>query len=59
MPIAITNAGGKGAALVGEDVRASIEETLYIMNVPGMAEKLISAREENLGDCVSADKLDW
>jgi len=58
-PIAITNAKGKGAVLVGEDEWASIEETLYIMGVPGMAEKLIAAHEENLGTCISADDLEW
>ena len=58
-PIAITNTKGKGAVLVGEDDWASIEETLYIMGVPGMAEKLIYAHEESLDDCISADDLDW
>ena len=58
-PIAITNTKGKGAVLVGEDDWASIEETLYIMGVPGMAEKLVAAHEESLDDCVSADELDW
>ena len=58
-PIAITNARGKGAVLVGEDDWASIEETRYIMGVPGMAEKLISAHRESLDDCVSADALEW
>lgn len=58
-PVAITTSKGKGAVLVGEDDWAAIEETLYIMGVPGMAEKLIAARDESLGDCVSADELDW
>ena len=58
-PIAITSTKGKGAVLVGEDDWASIEETLYIMGVPGMAERLIAAHEESLDDCVSADNLDW
>ena len=43
---------------MGEDDWAAIEETLYIMGVPGM-EKLIAARDEGLDDCVSADELDW
>lgn len=58
-PVAITTSKGKGAVLVGEDDWAAIEETLYIMGVPGMAEKLIAARGESLDDCVSADELDW
>lgn len=58
-PIAITNSKGKGAVLVGEDDWAAIEETLYIMGVPGMAKTLIDARNENLDDAVSADELEW
>ena len=58
-PVAITSTKGKGAVLVGEDDWASIEETLYIMGVPGMAEKLVAAHGESLDDCVSADELDW
>ena len=58
-PVAITSTKGKGAVLVGEDDWASIEETLYIMGVPGMAEKLVAAHGESRDDCVSADELDW
>jgi antitoxin YefM len=58
-PVAITNSKGKGAVLVGEDDWAAIEETLYIMSVPGMTEKLITAHNEDLDDCVTADNLDW
>lgn len=58
-PIAITNAKGKGAVLVGEDDWAAIEETLYIMGVPNMTEKLLAAKEEDVDECVTADQLDW
>ena len=58
-PVAITNSKGKGAVLVGEDDWSAIEETLYILGTPGMAEKLIEAHGESLDDCVPADALDW
>ena len=58
-PIAITSSKSKGAVLVGEDDWAAIEETLYIMGVPGMAEKLLSARDEKTEDCFPADSLEW
>ena len=58
-PVAITNSKGKGAVLVGEDDWSAIEETLYILSTPGMAEKLVEARSESLEDCVPADALDW
>ena len=37
-PISITNSRGKGTVLIGEDDWAAIEETLYLMNIPGMTE---------------------
>ena len=58
-PVAITSSKGKGAVLVGEDEWAAIEETLYIMGVPGMAEKLIDARSEALDECGTIEDLDW
>lgn len=58
-PIAITTSKGKGAVLIGEDDWAAIEETLYLAEIPGMAEKLIKAHNEDLSDSVSADSLGW
>lgn len=58
-PVAITSTKGKGAVLVGEDEWAAIEETLYLMGIPGMAEKLVDARNEDVADCVPASNLDW
>lgn len=58
-PISITNTRGKGAVLVGEDDWAAIEETLYLMSVPGMADSLIAGKAEAVEDCVSEDDLEW
>lgn len=58
-PIAITTSKGKGAVLVGEDDWASIEETLYISSIPGMAKKIDEACNEEAADSVPADSLDW
>lgn len=58
-PVAITNSRGKGAVLVGEADWAAIEETLYLMDIPGMAESLLVGRAEPLDECVGADALDW
>ena len=58
-PIAITNSRGKGAVLVGEDEWAAIEETLYLMGIPGVAQSLIEGRDASLDECVSEDELDW
>lgn len=58
-PVAITNTKGKGAVLIGEDEWAAIEETLYLLNVPGMAESLIAGRDEPLDECVDESALEW
>lgn len=58
-PVAITNSKGKGAVLVGEDDWSAIEESLYLMGVPGMSEKLIRAHGEDADECVAADSLEW
>lgn len=58
-PVAITNTRGKGAVLVGEDEWAAIEEALYLMGVPGMAESLIEGRDTPAEDCVDESELEW
>lgn len=58
-PVTITNTRGKGAVLVGEDEWASIQETLYLMDIPGMAESILAAKEERLDDCIDAEQLEW
>lgn len=58
-PVAITNTRGKGAVLVGEDEWAAIEETLYLMGVPGMAESLLGGRDTPAEDCVDESELEW
>lgn len=58
-PVAITNSRGKGAVLVGEDAWASIEETLYLMGVPGVAESIVAGKTEPVENCATEDALDW
>ncbi len=58
-PVAITNSRGKGAVLVGEDEWASIEETLYLMGVPGVAESIVAGKTEPVENCATEDALDW
>ena len=58
-PITITNTKGKGAVLVGEDEWAAIEETLYLMGIPGMAESPVEGRDDPVEDCVDESALEW
>ncbi len=44
------------AVLVGEDDWRSIEETLYLMSIPGMKESIIAGVKEPLSEC--SDSID-
>jgi PHD/YefM family antitoxin component YafN of YafNO toxin-antitoxin module len=39
------------AVLVSEDVWRSIEETLYLNSLPGMADSIIAGMQEKIKDC--------
>ena len=58
-PIAITTSKGKGAVLIGEDDWAAIEETLYLLGIPGMAETLAEGLQTDPKDCIPASEFDW
>ena len=58
-PVTITNARGKGAVLIGEDEWASIEETLYLQNIPGMVESINAARSEPREEALHLEDVDW
>lgn len=57
--IAITNTKGKGAVLIGGDEWAAIEEALYLMGIPGMAESLVEGRDAPAEDRVVESALEW
>ena len=54
----ITITGQRGnAVLVGEEDWRAIQETLYLMSVPGLTTSIQKARDE--GTEVGAEELDW
>jgi len=55
-PICITGKRNKVIVLAEEDFNA-IEETLYLLSVPGMRESLLVGKLESVDDCSS--QLDW
>lgn len=55
-PVIITGKRGNAVLLAEEDWNA-INETLYLLSVPGMRESIIDGMQETLDDCVS--ELDW
>ncbi|GJM08375.1 MAG: type II toxin-antitoxin system Phd/YefM family antitoxin [Lysobacteraceae bacterium] len=45
------------AVLVSEEDWESVQETLYLMSVPGMRESIVEGMETPLTDC--SEELDW
>ena len=45
-PITIVNNKGKNAVLISEDEWKNIEETLYLSNIPGLADNLNEIRKK-------------
>ncbi len=58
-PITITNHKGKNAVLIGEADWRAIEETLYLMSVPGMAESILAGGKTPIEECVSEEEVEW
>ncbi|HWQ79871.1 MAG TPA: type II toxin-antitoxin system Phd/YefM family antitoxin [Anaerovoracaceae bacterium] len=57
-PIQIQGKRGDAVLISAEDW-ASIEETLYIMSVPGLAEDIIKSFEEPIETMEYADEVEW
>jgi len=55
-PIVITGKRGN-AVLVSEDDWNSINETLYLLSVPGMRETLLEGMKQPVSEC--SKELDW
>ena len=55
-PVQITGKRSS-AVLVSEDDWRSIQETLYLLSIPGMRESIREGLETPIDDCV--EELDW
>ena len=55
-PVTITGKRNNAVLISAEDW-AAIQETLYLLSVPGMRESILAAREESLDD--NARELSW
>ena len=58
-PITITNNRGKNAVLIGEEDWKAIEEPLYLMSVPGMAESIVEGGNTDISECLDESEVDW
>lgn len=57
--ITITNNRGKNAVLLSEDDWNAVQETLYLMSVPGLTESIIAGGQTPLDECVPEDEVEW
>lgn len=57
MPVTITNSKGKSAVLIGEDDWRAIEETLYLMSIPGMTESIMEAENKPLEELLEGSEV--
>ena len=55
-PVLITGKRGN-AVLISEDDWRSVQETLYLMSIPGMRESIRAGMDTELDD--TEDSLDW
>ena len=58
-PVTITNTRGKNAVLIGEEDWKAIEETLYLMSIPGMTESIIEGGNTDISECLDESEVDW
>lgn len=50
-PITIMNNRGKNAVLISEDDWKAIQETIYLNNIPGLAESIVAGGKEAIEEC--------
>lgn len=47
------------AIIISEDDYRSLMETVNLLSVPGMRDKLLSGKEESLADCIPESEVEW
>lgn len=57
--ITITNNRGKNAVILSEDDWNAVQETLYLMSVPGLTESIMEGGKEAIDNCLSEDEVEW
>ena len=58
-PITITNNKGRNAVLIGEEDWRAIEETLFLLSIPNMAESIIKGGNTPVEECLAEDEVEW
>ena len=57
-PINITTKNGNAVVISEEDYNG-LMETVYLLNAPGMKEKLLKGKETKIEDSVAEEEVEW
>lgn len=57
--ITITNNRGKNAVILSEDDWNAVQESLYLMSVPGLTESIMEGGKISIDDCLAEDEVEW
>ena len=58
IPIEIIGKNGN-AVLISSDDWSAIQETLYLLEIPGMRESILAGSKEHLDECKSLEDIGW
>jgi len=57
-PVMVTSKQGNVIIISEEDYKA-IQETLYLLSVPGMRESIVDGMKATPEECVQAEEIEW
>ncbi len=57
-PINISTKNGNAVVLSEEDYRG-LMETVYILNIPNMKEKLLEGKNTPIEECLTEEEVEW
>lgn len=57
-PVTITTKNGD-AVLISKNDWDSIQETLYLLSIPGMREKIVEGMKTSVDECHDVEELGW
>lgn len=57
-PVTVTSKQGNIVIISEQDYKA-IQETLYLLSVPGMRESIIEGMKATPEECVKAEEIEW
>lgn len=58
VPVTITTKNGN-VVMMSEDDYNALQETVYLLSVPGMREALRNGMNESIDECVSPEDIGW